>query len=299
MEWKICNSNPFFANTMKILVTGATGFLGNHIINSLLSQGHIVIATSTNSSKASQYSWINDVLFKEYSFTSKIETRNLFDFFDKPDLLIHLAWQGLPNYKKLFHIEENLFSNFLFLKNLIHNGLKNLAVTGTCLEYGLQSGCLNENAVSMPTNPYALAKDTLRKLIETENDVYDFSFKWIRLFYMYGQGQHSTSLIPQLEKAISNNETEFLMSGGEQLRDYLPAEVVAKNIVTIAIQKEVTGIINCCSGEPVSVKKFVEKYIEGRDTNIKLSFGHYPYPDYEPMEFWGDVTKLNKILNHS
>ena len=85
------------------------------------------------------------------------------------------------------------------------------------------------------------------------------------------------------------------MSGGEQVRDFLPVEKVAENIVKIALQKKVTGVVNCCSGEPVTVKAFVDKYLIEKNKRITLNLGFYPYPDYEPMRFWGDISKLKKI----
>jgi dTDP-6-deoxy-L-talose 4-dehydrogenase (NAD+) len=87
------------------------------------------------------------------------------------------------------------------------------------------------------------------------------------------------------------------MSGGEQLRDYLPVSTVASNIVSLSLQQSVEGIINCCSGKPISVRKLAENYIQEKGSKIRLCLGHYPYPDYEPMAFWGDNKKLNKILS--
>jgi len=88
----------------------------------------------------------------------------------------------------------------------------------------------------------------------------------------------------------------FNMSGGEQVRDYLPVEKVAEYIVSIALQKQVTGVINCCSGEPVTIKDLVNDYLALKKQHITLNLGYYPYPDYEPMRFWGDNTKLLAVL---
>ena len=74
---------------------------------------------------------------------------NYFNFLKSPSL-IHLAWEGLPNYKAAFHVEENLPRHFPFLKNLIKNGLKDLTVTGTCFEYGMQEGSLQEDMEVFP-----------------------------------------------------------------------------------------------------------------------------------------------------
>ena len=126
---------------------------------------------------------------------------------------------------------------------------------------------------------------------------FEFSFKWVRLFYMFGAGQNANSLLSQLDKALQNGDTVFNMSGGEQVRDYLPVEKVAANIVAIALQQSVTGIINCCSGKGITVKELVQNYLKAKNKSINLNFGFYPYTDYEPMSFWGDDGRLKKILN--
>ncbi len=282
---------------MKILVTGATGFIGQHLVKALLSEKHEVIATSTNWQKASMCSWFGEVEYREYKFAQIFDEKDLFAYFDKPDLLIHLAWQGLPNFKAPFHIDEVLISQIHFLKNIIQNGLKGLVVTGTCLEYGMKDGSLSEDMPTSPTTAYGIAKDVLRKYIEILCQRYGgFSFKWVRLFYMYGEGQHANSLIPQLQKAVDNKEEEFKMSPGQQLRDFLSIEEVVKYLIKISFQKHFSGIINCCSGCPVSVEQFVRNYLRETGHMIKLNLGAYAYPDYEVMGFWGDNRKLIKIL---
>lgn len=279
---------------MKILVTGATGFVGRHVVDELLKYNHQIIGTTRNIDLNISSGELN------YSFLDidNIDASvNYFSHFNNPDLLIHLAWQGLPNYKSFFHFEKNLMAHYSFLKNMISNGLQNLVVTGTCFEYGMREGCLSEDMLTDPQNPYALAKDTLRKFLFELKKNYSFDYKWIRLFYMYGKGQNSNSLLSQLETALRNGDKEFNMSGGEQERDYLPIEKVAEYIVAIVLQNKITGIINCCSGRPVKVKELVENYLNDNNQKIKLNLGYYPYTDYEAMSFWGDDTKLKKIIN--
>lgn len=279
---------------MRVLVTGATGFVGNYVVRELLKQSHQVITTSKNSQKARMYEWFSQVQYVPYDLN--VVRENLFQFFQEPEVVIHLAWEGLPNYEALYHFEQNLFTNYRFLKTLLEDGLKSLTVTGTCLEYGLQDGCLSEDTPTQPTTPYGLAKDTLRKSLEQLQQKYHFSFKWLRLFYIYGQGQSEQSLLSQLETAIGKGETTFNMSGGEQLRDYLPVEKAAEYIVKIAMQSEVHGIINCCSGTPISIRTLVEDYLAKKQKGIRLNLGYYPYPDYEPMAFWGCDNKLQKAV---
>lgn len=280
---------------MRILVTGATGFIGNHIVNYLLENNHQVIATSLNESKATQFHWFNEVEYVPFDINIDSEIF-LADYFKHPDAVIHLAWQGLPNYKSLFHFEQGLFYQYSFIKNLVTSGIKDITITGTCFEYGMKEGELNEGMMPEPANPYALAKDSLRKFVVELQKVDPFILKWVRLFYMYGKGQSENSLISKLESAISNGDEVFNMSGGEQQRDYLPVERVAEYVVNIATQKEVTGVINCCSNSPIKIKDFVADFLKKTGKSITLNLGYYPYPDYEPMNFWGDNTKLKSII---
>lgn len=278
---------------MKILVTGASGFIGQYVIRNLLQRSGItIVATTRDLKKVSHLGYFNKVQFIEADLS--IPDEKIFHKLTEPDLMIHLAWNGLPNYNGLFHIEKNLIEDMRFIKTMISSGLKDLSVSGTCFEYGMVEGCLREDMVTNPGNPYALAKDTLRKYIEVLKS--DISFKWFRLFYMYGNGQAPNSLLSQIERAVASGNKEFNMSGGEQIRDYLHVSQVADYIVQCALQNKVEGIINCCSGKPITVKKLVQDYIQEKKYTLHLNLGFYPYPDYEPMAFWGDNTKLNRVL---
>jgi nucleoside-diphosphate-sugar epimerase len=280
---------------MKILVTGAAGFVGTHVINELLKYDHRVIAATTRPGLIDPTGKLN------YAFLDldNIDAgKNYCAHFDYPDVLIHLAWQGLPHYKSLFHFENNLMGHYVFLKNMVSHGLTKVVAIGTCLEYGMKEGCLSEEMTTDPQNPYALAKDTLRKFLFEFQKKQQFDCTWIRLFYMYGKGQNSNALLLQLETALQRGDAVFNMSAGEQLRDYLPVEKVSEYIVNISLQNMVSGIINCCSGNPIKIIDLVENYLNNAHKKIKLNRGFYPYPDYEPMSFWGDDTKLKKILSN-
>lgn len=278
---------------MKILVTGATGFVGQHVVPQLLARSHTVTAVARDTSKARCFDWYNHVHFIADDIYQLRESP--FKFFGAPNALMHLAWEGLPNYKESFHFERNLFADYNFIKTLVDGGLQHLLVTGTCLEYGMRNGCLSEDMPTQPSNPYALAKDTLRKFLEAMAQPRDIVVQWARLFYMYGNGQNQNSLIAQLDHSIDSGDPVFNMSGGEQLRDYLPVEDVATKLVNLMEHPQCTGIVNICSGEPISVRRLVEQHLAQRESHIRLNIGYYPYPDYEPMAFWGDAKKFSSI----
>lgn len=283
---------------MKVLVTGATGFIGNYVVQQLLDRGHRVITVARNEKRASTLSWYENAEFVACDIHSSSAELTV-EHFGSPNALVHLAWPGLPNYEALFHFEETLLADYRFIKSLIEQGLKQVLVTGTCLEYGLQQGCLSEDLPTFPTNPYALAKDTLRKFLQSLQKQTPFTLQWLRLFYMHGDGQSPKSLLAQLDSAIDRGDKRFNMSGGEQLRDFLPVEEIAHRIASVAEQVDLDGIYNCCSGTPISVRALVENRIRERNAKIELNLGHYPYPEHEPMEFWGDTAKYTQEIEET
>lgn len=281
---------------MKVLVTGATGFIGAHLIPVLLDAGHTVTVIVRDAEKVKSFAWSGKVSVI-IADIHKIENTWLLKI-TPPDVLMHLAWPELPNYKAMFHIENTLLLDYQFLKTMIEKGVKQLLVTGTCFEYGMQSGCLNEKQQAMPNNSYALAKDSLRKFLQLLQQQHPFVLQWARLFYMYGDRQSSQTLLGQLKIAIDTNANQFNMSGGEQLRDYLPVEKVAEYLLEIIKCRNCDGIVNVCSGQAISIRSLVEKYLDQHQAKIKLNLGYYPYADYEPMAFWGNPQKLHDWLKN-
>lgn len=278
---------------MKVIVTGAGGFIGRHVIAELLSRGHEVTAVDRDPGLRDKLD--SDRRCRLIQWDTHVISENIRDVLGEADAVMHLAWAGLPNYKALFHYEVNLPADYLFLKSLVMNGYSQFMVAGTCLEYGMRNGCLNESMATKPAIPYALAKDTLRKFLEMLQLEYPFSLQWARLFYMYGKGQNPKSLLSLLDQAIARGDAAFDMSGGDQLRDYLPVEQVAHKLVLILENKNFNGTVNICSGRPISIRKLVERHLSERNQEIALNLGYYPYTDYEPMAFWGDTSKFQRI----
>lgn len=276
----------------KVAVTGASGFIGRHVLAKLARHPVEVIAATRDAAKLVDVARNVHVVELDLANSQPNDYARL----NKPDVLIHLAWAGLPDYKSLHHFETELQRQYLFLKGLIKAGLPALLVTGTCFEYGMQSGALSEDLTPLPCTPYGYAKDALRRQLEFFKGKHPFALTWTRLFYMYGEGQSKSSLLPQLKEAVTHKEATFNMSGGEQLRDYMPVTEVATDLVKLALQQKDGGIVNVCSGKPVSVRNLVEGWLKDNGWTMDLNLGHYNYPDYEPMAFWGCRQRLNAIL---
>jgi len=277
---------------VKIVLTGATGFIGRHVAAECAGRGlapTIVCRPGTTVPPELPASAI-----VECDIAAPPD--DLYQALDRPDVVIHLAWDGLPDYKSLRHIEEELPAQYRFLKRLIVSGVRHCVVAGTCLEYGLQCGELSEECAARPITAYGFAKDSLRRQLQFLHTYHRFSLTWARLFYTYGAGQPKTSLYTQLRAAALRGDTHFPMSAGEQLRDYLPVEDVARAVVALALRSDGADIVNVCAGRAVSVRRLVEQWIEANGWAITPDLGCYPYPDYEPLAFWGARGKLDSLL---
>lgn len=277
---------------MKVVVTGASGFIGKHLLNELSKHDIEIVAVVRD---VTQLVGISDSI-KIIEMDIARPTSTCIDLMEQPDVLIHLAWGGLTNYKSLNHINVELPIHFSFIRLMVDSGVKDIVVAGTCFEYGMQSGELHEELDARPNNPYGYAKDALRKQLQFLQQVSDFNLTWLRPFYIYGEDQPDNTLYSQLRLAAQRGETTFNMSGGEQLRDYLCIDEVTKKIIELSINGRNLGIVNVCSGIPISVRRLVEQWKERNGWDIELNLGYYPYPDYEPLAFWGSSDKYNRLV---
>ena len=134
---------------MKIAVTGASGFIGRHVLTELIKHEANIVAVTRDAKRLSD--WSGSVRVVEMDIANPAPDN--FECLGKPDVLIHLAWDGLPNYKSLHHFETELPRQYQFLKSMVESGLPSLIVTGTCFEYGMQSGVLSPTMPTKPTNP--------------------------------------------------------------------------------------------------------------------------------------------------
>ena len=156
---------------MKIFVTGASGFIGQHLIPILLKDGYEVLAISRSQKRAETLPWFKDVKFVSYDFHSDQQITEVEGFRG----LIHLAWQDLPNYDSSIHVKKNLPCSYRFINSLINKGVNQVLIAGTCFEYGLKSGAISSSSTTEPTTQYAIAKDTLRKKLTLLSFKKDFN----------------------------------------------------------------------------------------------------------------------------
>ena len=213
----------------------------------------------------------------------------------KPKHVVLLSWPGLPNYQDLFHVTRNLPACVELIEKLTVAGMQRLVIAGTCYEYGLKNGPLSESDLTSPVNCYAIAKDALRRIIATRYKNSELSWCWLRIFFPYGIGQNPKSLLPSLQDAIEQGKPTFAMSSGRQLRDFIPVEKIAQQLLLLAVDPRAYGIYNGGSGQARSLREIVESRVQELNAEIKLDFGIYPDRDDEALAFWADMSRMNTL----
>ena len=279
-----------------VAITGGGGFVGQKVFDLLKNLPNLDIIFAVRTINDGHLDSEN-IRYVQFDINDPLARQNSYRIFQSPDILINLAWENLNDYNSVNHMERTLKNQYSFLSNMINAGLKTLVNTGTCLEYGMVTGLINESNPTNPNIPYALAKDQLRKQLEFLKTEKKFNLNWLRLFYMYGEGQDDRTIFTQFLNAIKSSQPVFNMSGGEQIRDYLKVNEVAKYIVNIALKEQDFGVINICSGQPISISELVANWRKEYASDIKLNLGYYPYLSHEPMYFWGSNFKLKFLLD--
>ena len=276
---------------MKVALTGSTGFIGQHVRKFLAKSEHEVFLLVRKHARIVELGANEKFVIADISE----DRENWFDYLDQPDVLLHLAWGGLPNYLDNYHVEVELPIQSKFLSKVVASGLPKLVVTGTCYEYGLTSGALVESQETNPNTPYGVAKDGLRKSLSDLRSEFEFELTWARIFYPYGDGQSEASIYSQLRASILNGDQQFKMGSGKQILDFISVEKVASTLVSLSTRCAGVGLVNIGSGEPQSVLGFVQSQIRALGAQIEPLVGALPDRNFESQAFWADSSKLSSL----
>lgn len=273
---------------MKYLVTGANGYIGAHVVKELLDQGHEVYAADMNFSNT-------DSRAVQFPIDIFHTSENVFQEAGEPDVCIHMAWRNGFVHNSDTHIDD-LPKHYHFLKNMIQGGLHHLVVMGSMHEAGYWEGAITENTPTNPMSLYAIAKNSLRQMLEPLVKEKDVCFQWIRGYYILGDDLRSNSIFCKILKAAAEGKESFPFTSGKNKYDFISIEELAMQIAAVAMQEEVRGIINCCSGQPVALGDKVEEFIKEHGLKIRLDYGAFPDRAYDSPGVWGDNTRIRAIL---
>ncbi|NLH00688.1 MAG: NAD(P)-dependent oxidoreductase [Clostridiales bacterium] len=274
---------------MKVLVTGAGGYIGRHVVKKLLDMGNEVVACSRSSDKTDA----GAINVKADILTA--EKRDWFSFFGRPDACVHLAWRDGFVHNSPSHMED-LSKHYIFLNSLIDGGIKKLAVIGSMHELGYHVGEVNENTPCSPATLYGIAKDTLRKSLTISVRDKDCVFQWLRVFYIYGDDLNNHSVFTKMLEAEGRGEMVFPFTSGKNLCDFIEIDELASQIAACVQYDTRGGIINCCTGRPVSLAEMAQEFIAKNKLSLKIEYGAYPDREYDPPAIWGNSERIENIM---
>lgn len=276
---------------MKILVTGANGYIGSKVVKQLCDYNVDVVATDFDDTNIdSRASFVKANIFENKD--------NWYEFFGKPDVCLHLAWRDGFVHNSEKHMLD-LSSHYAFITNLIDNGLPTIVSMGTMHEVGYWEGAIDENTPCNPLSQYGIAKNALRKSIELYASNKSCKFMWLRAYYIYGDDLYGNSIFCKIRQAVRDGKATFPFTTGKNKYDFIHIDELAKQIAICSMQDKVLGIINCCSGKPVSLAEQIEWYIAHNNLPIKLDYGKYPDRPYDSPCVYGDNKKIDLIIKNS
>lgn len=271
---------------MKVVVTGASGYIGRHVVDALIKMHHEVIAVDM----------INKGINTDATFLSlDIFSDDIYNKLGRPDACIHMAWKDGFNHASDAHMGM-LSKHYAFIKNMIDGGVKYLSVMGTMHEIGYYEGCVDENTPTNPLSMYGIAKNALREASLLLADKSDTALMWLRAYYILGDDSNNNSIFTKITQMEHEGKASFPFVSGKNKYDFIHVDELAKQIATASTQSEITGIINCCSGKPVSLADKVNEFIGKNHYSIRPDYGKFPERPYDSPAIWGDNTKINLIM---
>lgn len=273
---------------MKILVTGANGYLGQGIVKELLNRGAEVVAT--------------DFATNYIDKRAKIIGANIFDvedpynFFGRPDVLLHLAWRDGFKHDSMAHIED-FPKHCKFIMALSEEHIGKICVLGSVHEVGFYEGSVDENTPTNPQSLYGIAKNALRQVCEIETKKNQNLLQWLRGYYIVGNTEHGSSIFSKITEAANKKQKTFPFTSGQNQFDFIDYSEFCKQVAAVVLQNEENGIINCCSGNPMKLAERVEKFIKENGYDIELAYGTFPDRPYDSKAIWGNPTRIQKIMS--
>jgi len=279
---------------MKVLVTGASGFIGAHVTKSLVDRNHqVAILVRPGNAAVRLQTHQNSC----ETISATLEDKELLEKAInrvEPEACIHLAWYAEPGkYLDSAQNLQSLASSLSLFQTLIKAGCRQIVAAGTCFEYDTNFGYLHEDTPARPATLYAAAKLSCCLMGSQLAAQAKISFAWGRVFYPYGPQEDPRRLVPAALKALLQGAA-FPASPGEQVRDYIHVADVASALCTL-MEKQADGVFNISTGVPVSIRQLLETLGKLMNRSHLIQLGVLPYRKWEPPFICGDNTRLRNF----
>ncbi|HEY4526917.1 MAG TPA: NAD(P)-dependent oxidoreductase [Candidatus Paceibacterota bacterium] len=282
-----------------VLVTGADGFIGSHLVAALIESGAEVSVTVHREDKATRVKpFLNAVEVFEGDLSEEGVARSIIQT-SKPKIIFNAAssTNTAPDFSALDDVLKNTYGiAHAMLQAATESSVERFVQFGSIAEYGLAQAPFTEDMHEMPQTPYALGKVMATLSTFAIGRMTDMEVVVVRPAAVYGPGQGFTMLVPNLIKACLEKK-DFDMNKGEQLRDFIFIDDLVEGILAVGSSENSTGeIFNLGSGNPTLVKEVATMVNAALGNPITINFGAQPYREGDSMEFYMDSTKAKHIL---
>lgn len=273
----------------KVVVTGAGGYIGRHVVKKLCDMNYEVFAVDMK-----KKDWDRRAEFLNVPIFSG--SPDIYQQLGSPDICIHLAWKDGFIHNSPAHM-QNLSNHMIFLQHMIDAGLPMLTVMGTMHEVGYWEGAIDENTPCNPMSQYGIAKNAMRQSLMLVTKEKKCVLHWLRAYYITGDDMRGKNIFSKIVATANQGKKTFPFTSGKNKYDFVDIDTLADMIVAASIQNKINGVINVCSGEPISLSERVERFIKENGFDIKLEYGAFPDRPYDSPAEWGNNSKIKKIMN--
>lgn len=274
-----------------VVVTGAAGYVGRHVVRAVADLGFMPVAVVRpgRGGDLDERARIveADVLAPGFDLATAVN--------DDTASFIHLAWQDGFVHNAPSHL-THLSAHFSLLNAVADAGVPRIAALGTMHEVGYWSGAITAETPTNPRSLYGIAKDALRRSTQISL-AGRAELAWLRCYYIYGDDRRNNSIFARLLEAVDEGKSTMPFTTGANKYDFIHVAQLADQIAVAAVAPGVTGVINCCTGTPVSLADRVEAFIADNELPIALEYGAFPDRPYDSPAVWGDATRIRQIMD--
>jgi nucleoside-diphosphate-sugar epimerase len=280
---------------MRILVTGAAGFVGSEVVRSLLAEGQQVTAVDRvqESPRHLTAATLSGVTAVALDLERREEVAALLEA-TRPEGLVHLAWYANPADYLVSRANLSSFATSIaVVEAALAAGCRKIVIGGSCVEYAIQDRPLLESDPADPRTLYAACKHAAWEITRVLAQTAGAELAWARIFHIHGPGENRRRLLPWVAGQLRAG-CAVPLTDGTQVRDHLHVADVAAGLTTL-LRSGAEGIYNVCSGEPVRLRRVLEVLGELVGRTELLQFGELPHRPNDTMFLAGDNTRLRGL----